>query len=110
MNTYRQTEEFRPAITAFPVGYTELRVHFSSRVDHDSATDVNNYRLSSGLRILDARIQHNGRPNAGSSTDADGGTTVATLTTDVMNGDLMDIDVLHAEGITSLVRQQPFGP
>jgi hypothetical protein len=102
MNTYEQTEEFRPAITAFPVGYAELRVHFSSRIDHDSVTNVNNYRLTSGLRILDARIQHNGAPDAGSSADAGGGTTVATLTTDVMNGDLMDIDVLHAEGITSL--------
>jgi hypothetical protein len=93
-------KDMRSAVIAFPVGYTEVRVHFSEAIEHGSATDKSNYRLASGLSIMSASVYGAGEEEAESPADAGGGPTVVTLTTDVMNGDLMYIDVLHVEGIS----------
>jgi hypothetical protein len=103
------SSERRPTLTVFPVGYTELRVNFSEAVDSGSAANVNNYRLASGLKIVAARVHSSAEAGTRPPATADGQATVVTLTTDVMNGDLMEVDVLHASGISGPLGS-PHGP
>jgi hypothetical protein len=71
---------------AFPKRETELRVVFSEAVDHRSAEDPSSYKTRSGLKIIEARVDRYDPCRV-------------TLTTDPMNGEAMNLDVLSAPGV-----------
>ena len=77
---------------AFPKKETELRVVFSEPVDQRSAEDPKSYKTRSGLKIIEARI------------DRDDPRRVS-LTTEPMNGEAMNIDVLTAPGVRTSTGQ-----
>lgn len=77
---------------AFPKGETELRVVFSEPVDKRSAQDVSSYKTRSGLKLLEARVDRNDPCRV-------------SLTTDPMNGEAMNIDVLSAPGVRTSADQ-----
>jgi hypothetical protein len=101
--------EVSPLVVAYPVSNRELRVVFRVPIDLDSARRPENYRLDSGLEIGEVRLHH----NRGSEFDGDDDErldsdvqsnqrrhrTRVTLTTEMMNGDLMDFDVLRPAGV-----------
>lgn len=86
-------------LIAFPKSETELRVVFSEAVDRRSAEDPSSYSAR-GLKILGARVDQE-------SPDK------VTLTTEPMNGEAMEVDVLSAPGVrtrANLRLAQPQSP
>lgn len=93
-----------PPVVAYPVSNTQLRVVFRTPIDLETALDPASYRLESGLEVSEVRIHH----NRGVEFDGDDQEAVEngaadspsarrirlTLTTEMMNGDLMDSDAL----------------
>jgi hypothetical protein len=79
-------ENSREIKIAFPKSETELRVVFSEPVDERSALNLSNYKTRSGLRILDCQVDREDPSRM-------------TLTTEPMNGEAMNVDVLSAHGL-----------
>jgi hypothetical protein len=84
-----QTEPATPRITiAFPKSETDLRVVFSEPVDPESAESPTNYKTRSGLLITGAKVDRSDP-------------RYVDLTTQPMNGEVMQIDVLYAPGVAT---------
>src|SRR5439155_21219083 len=85
-------------VMAFATSDSDLKVIFSGPVDPESATSVDNYQTESGLRILEAALAKPST-NGKSGDEADQTATHVGLRTEPMNGHLMEVDVLRAEGV-----------
>jgi len=78
---------------AFAKSETELRLVFSTPVDPSIAQDPAAYQTRSGLKVLHARVD-------------DDDPTRVTLTTEPMNGEAMDIDVVRTPSIITTLGER----
>ena len=85
-------------VMAFATSDSDLKVIFSGSVDPDSATSPDNYQTESGLRIVEAALAETAT-NGKNDDEAERVTTHVDLRTEPMNGHLMEVDVLRAEGV-----------
>jgi hypothetical protein len=85
-------------VMAFATSDSDLRVIFSGAVDAGSAASADNYQTERGLRIMEAGVAETAAEGE-SADEADRAITRVSLRTEPMNGHLMEVDVLHAEGV-----------
>jgi hypothetical protein len=85
-------------VMAFATSDSELRAIFSGELDPLSAESAKSYVAETGLRILEATLDAGQRDGEDLDADAQAITRV-TLQTEPMNGHLMEVGVLRAEGV-----------
>jgi len=85
-------------VMAFATSDNDLRVIFSGAVDPESAAAVDSYGTESGLRIVEAALAEAAADGKGED-EAERMITRVDLRTEPMNGHLMEVDVLRAEGV-----------
>src|SRR5829696_6035597 len=85
-------------VMAFATSDSDLRLIFSGSVDSESAAAADSYEAESGLRIVEAALAEavaDGR----NEDEPERKITRVNLRTEPMNGHLMEVDVLRAEGV-----------